>query len=163
MSIDELLNIVDYGISFYSDDHLGNRFTVLEYYALTDVEPLNLKKVALAKNRRSTALKLQIFDEKNLWNYSNVDMNSRLRLEHSIRGRELTIEDKILIKDFIEKEGYPLIDGVFDMVARHYVELGIESASKENISSKVIATYNNAENKVKDTKSKVYQKHLKVR
>lgn len=146
------LDVIEYGIKFYRDKKLGNRFSLLEYYALTDIRPTDLSKIAYRQKRTGTGLALRIFNDKNFWLSQKLDMSSKLRLKHSVKGRELTPDDKLLIKDTIEQEGYPLIDGVFDMIARHYVEHGIEYASKENIRNQVISSYNRAKG-IYDVKS----------
>ncbi len=144
MTNNELLDVVEYGIKFYRNEELGNRFSLLEYYALTDIDPITLSKIAYKQRRVSIGLTLRVFSDKTFWVSQKLDMSSRLRLTHSIKGRELTPEDKLLIKDIMEEEGYPLMDGVFDMIARHYVEHGVESVAKENIRNQVISSYNTA-------------------
>lgn len=150
MQINELLDVIEYGIKFYRNEDLGNRFSLLEYYALTDIRPTDLSKIAYRQKRTGTGLALRIFNDKNFWLSQKLDMSSKLRLKHSVKGRELTPDDKLLIKDTIEQEGYPLIDGVFDMIARHYVNQGIESVTKDIISAQVISAYNNAKG-IKET------------
>lgn len=148
----DLLDVIEYGIKFYRDKKLGNRFSLLEYYSLTDIKPLDLSRIAYQQKRVSVGLTLRVFSEKYFWLSRPLDMGSRLNLNHSIKGHELTPDDKFLIKNAIEQEEYPLVDGVFDMMARHYVEHGIEYASKENIRNQVISSYNRAKG-IYDVKS----------
>ena len=146
----DLLDVIEYGIKFYRDKKLGNRFSLLEYYSLTDIKPLDLSRIAYQQKRVSVGLALRLFSEKYFWLSRPLDMESRLNLNHSIKGHELTPDDKFLIKNAIEQEEYPLIDGVFDMIARHYVNQGIESVTKDIISAQVISAYNNAKG-IKET------------
>ena len=68
-------------------------------------------------------------------------MDERLTMFHSVKGYELTQDDKLSIYQKLTDEGYPLIDSVFDMAARYYVEFGIDSISKEQIRNDVKSSY----------------------
>ena len=142
MKINEVLDVIEYGVKYYRNPITGNKINLIEYYSLTDLSPVELGKIALANKRPMLNLALREFDDKCYWLLKPVDMEARLRLFHSIKGRELTADDKLTIKEKLEQEGFPFVDGVYDIAARLYVNSGVDSISRENIRNSMISNYN---------------------
>lgn len=151
MKINEVLDVVEYGIKYYRNPKTGNKMNLMEYYSFTDLSPKELGKVALSNKRAMLNLALINMHDKCYWQLKPLDMSARLRLFHSIKGRELTADDKLTIRDKLQQEGFPLVDGVYDIAARYYVEGGVDSISKENIRNAVILSYNKAHNLEENT------------
>jgi len=138
----ELLKVVDYAFREYKDDKLGNKFGLMEYYSLTDLDPNELAKLARRHDKVSLSNSLLKFDNAFSWLKLEAPMNERLRLYHAVAGHELTPEDKLTICDKLKSEGYPLMDGIYNYAARIYVTQGVDAISKEVISDKIIKFYN---------------------
>ena len=113
---------------------------LLEYFAFADVPPKELAKVADRKKNNGLAYCLREYHEKVYFGLEPLNLEARLGLFHSVRGHVLTADEKLSIKEKLELEGYPLIDGVFDVAARYFVESGcdLDSISKENVQSVVL-------------------------
>lgn len=148
----ELLNIVEYGFNNYIDDKLNNKFGLMEYYSLTDLEPNQLSRVARRNKKASLATTLLKFSEDFYWLRQPVKMDEKLKLLHAVAGHELTQDEKLTIHDKLKEEGFPLIEGIFNYAARLFVTQGIDSISKEQIREKIVKFYNDAHG-VKSNKS----------
>lgn len=140
----ELLNIVEWGLRAYRDKNLGNKFGLMEYYSLTDLEPNILARMARRNKKASLANSLLKFTEDFYWLRQEINMSEKLRLLHAAGGHELTADEKLSIYDKIKEEGYPTIEGIFNYSARLFVSQGIDSISKEEIRTRVIDSYNDA-------------------
>ena len=142
MDINETLNVIDFGMRHYKNATTGKKMNLLEYYSVTDITPIELSDYAYRNGSKSTAIVLRTYDERVFWNSRPLNMISRLSLFYSIRGYELTPEDKLAIRDKLEVEGFPLMEGIFDLAARKYVSEGIEAISKSKIRDEIITSYN---------------------
>lgn len=140
----ELLNIVEWGLKSYRDKNLGNKFGLMEYYSLTDLEPNVLARMARRNKKASLANSLSKFTEDFFWLRQEIKMSEKLRLLHAAGGHELTADEKLSIYDKIKEEGYPTFEGIFNYSARLFVSQGIDSISKEKIRTKIIDSYNSA-------------------
>jgi hypothetical protein len=144
MKMNEVLDVVEFGFKYYRNPKSGNRINLLEYYALTDLTPKQLSKEASSAKKYALNFYLAEFDEQCFFLQRPLDMDARLRLFHAFKGRELTADDKLTIKEKLEQEGFPLFDGVYDLAARYYVESGVDSITKENVRRTIITCYNSA-------------------
>lgn len=155
MNID--LKVMEYAVKFYRDEELSRRFSLIDYYALSDISPKELAAVARKQKSVSTSVALVAFDNNTYYGSRPVNMAERLTCFHSVKGYELTVDDKMAIYDKLSQEGYPLMTGIYDVAARYYVMYGIDSISKENIRGKIIESYNTAKgiSTVKEEKSNV--------
>lgn len=144
MDINELLDVVDYAIGRYKSKALGNRFSLLEYFSLTDIEPRDLTKIANNNKRRNLGNRISAFAENHYFGLCKVDMGKKLRNFHSIHGYELTPDDKLNIEMKLAEEKLPLIEEIYDLAARYYVDKGVDYISKEAIRNSVIESYNKA-------------------
>ena len=140
----ELLNIVEWGLKSYRDKNLSNKFGLMEYYSLTDLEPSVLARMARRNKKASLANRLSKFIEDFFWLSQEIKMSEKLRLLHAVGGHELTADEKLSIYDKIKEEGYPTFEGIFNYSARLFVSQGIDSISKEKIRTKIIDSYNSA-------------------
>ncbi len=140
----ELLNLVEWGLKSYRDEKLGNKFGLMEYYSLTDLEPNILARMARRNKKASLANSLSKFTEDFFWLRQEINMSEKLRLLHAAGGHELTADEKLSIYDKIKEEGYPTFEGIFNYSARLFVSQGIDSISKEEIRTKIIDSYNSA-------------------
>ena len=140
----ELLNIVEWGLKSYRDKNLGNKFGLMEYYSLTDLEPNVLARMARINKKVSLANSLSKFTEDFFWLRKKIKMSEKLRLLHAVGGHELTADEKLSIYDKIKEEGYPTFEGIFNYSARLFVSQGIDSISKEKIRTKIIDSYSSA-------------------
>lgn len=138
---DELLDLIEYAMKQYRSTTFGRRAGFMEYYSLTDIPPRELAAIARRQGRRSLSVVLTSFDSASYYQTREVKMDERLTMFHSVKGYELTQDDKLSIYQKLIDEGYPLIDSVFDMAARYYVEFGIDSISKEQIRDDVNSSY----------------------
>jgi len=138
VNIDQTLDIIEFGIKNYKNPKTNKKLNLLEYYSFTDLSPRDLATLANGKENTGLAFYLREYHEKVYFGLEPLNLEARLGLFHSIRGHVLTADEKLTIKEKLEEEGYPLIDGVFDMAARYYVEGGIDSISKENVQSTVL-------------------------
>lgn len=148
----ELLNIVEYGLKAYRDDKLDSKFGLAEYYALTDLEPNQLSRVARRNKKASLANSLLKFADDYYWLRQPVKMDEKLRLLHAVAGHELTQDEKLTIYDKLKEEGFPIMEGIFNYAARLFVTQGVDSISKEKIREKVVNYYNEAHG-IKSNKS----------
>lgn len=137
MENDETLKVISQGIRYYKSD-LGNNFSLLEYYSFTNVKPKELIKIAHSKKMRSIALDIAKFNDTNFWNQLDLNIDETIRLYHSVNSRELDKSDKMLIIRTLIDEGYPLLDGLYRVAARYYVNFGIDSILKKNIRNRVL-------------------------
>ncbi len=166
MENDETLKIISQGIRYYKSD-LGNNFSLLEYYSFTNVKPKELIKIAHSKKMRSIALDIAKFNDTNFWNQLDLNVEETIRLYHSINSKELGESDKRLILKTLIDEGYPLLDGIYRIAARYYVNFGIDSILKENVRTRVLEKqYENCSNKhcnptINEKKVLIKQKTLK--
>jgi len=144
LEMNEVLNLLEFGFKYYRNPKTGNRINLLEYYSITDLTPKQLSKEAANIKKHLLNFYLTSFDEKCFFLQRPLDIEARLRLFHSVKGKELTADDKLTIKEKLEQEGFPLFDGVFDLAARYYVESGVDAITKENIRKTIITSYNNA-------------------
>ena len=140
----ELLNIVEWGLRAYRDKNLGNKFGLMEYYSLTDLEPNILARMARRNKKASLANSLLKFTEDFYWLRQEINMSEKLKLLHAAGGHELTADEKLSIYDKIKEEGYPTFEGIFNYSARLFASQGIDSISKEEIRTRVIDSYNSA-------------------
>ena len=58
----ELLNVVEYSLRAYHDSKLGNKFGLMEYYSITDLDPNELSKLARMYNKINLSNSLLIFN-----------------------------------------------------------------------------------------------------
>lgn len=144
MDIKEVLDLVEFGLKYYRNAETGKRMNLMEYYSVTDLSPKDLGKVALKHGRQTLNIYLREYDDQYYWHMKPLDMQLRMRLFHSVKGRALTAEDKLTIKEKMEQENFPLTDGVFDFAARQYVINGVDSISKEQIRNRIITSFNKA-------------------
>jgi len=157
IEINKFLNVMEYGIKYYSAG-LRHKFTMLEYYALTDLTPSELAMVAqgleterraagkpltLSDKKRNSriSLALRCFDLKYEWENSPLKIDEVMRCNHSICGREITQEDKLTIINTLKQEGYPLVRGVYYPAVHNYYEKGAEGLLKENIINDIYNAY----------------------
>lgn len=140
----ELLNVVEWGLRAYRDEKLGNKFGLMEYYALTDLEPNLLARSARRNKKASLANSLLKFTEDYYWLRQEVNMSEKLRLLHAAAGHELTSDEKLTIYDKLKEEEFPTQEGVYNYAARLFVTQGVEVISKEEIRTRVINAYNSA-------------------
>lgn len=138
MKINELLDVIEYGLTYYRSESSNQAMNLIEYFSFTDITPLELSKLAFKQENRKMGLYLLDFSERNYWLLKPLDLSKKLNLYHSIKDYVLTPEDKINIKEKLEQEGYPLLEGVFDQAARSYVTEGIDSISREKIRDSII-------------------------
>ena len=146
MNIDEVLDVIEYGIKYYRSANFI-RFGVIEYYSLTDIHPGDLSKIAQCKRGQSLGSALRIFAERQYWNLNEIKEETRLATFYSIHDHELTKDEKLSIISKMKDEGFPLIDGIFDASARIFMSKGIEGISREKIRKDVINEYNFATGK----------------
>jgi len=146
MEIKDLLKVVGYAINFYRDNEYNNKFGLMEYYSLTDIEPRELAKYAREDNNKYLSSSIIHFDVNNYWLKVEVNMKQKFKFHHSINGYELTDEDKLTIFEKLKSENLPLMEGIFDYAAIQYVTKGVDSISKEQIKNKVIEAYNASHN-----------------
>lgn len=137
MTIDETIKVITQGIRYYESD-LGIGFSLLEYYAFTDIEPAELAKLTHKNKLGSTAATIVKFRDRNFWNSINLNVEETINLYHSINNKELSKNDKKIIIETLDKEGYPLLDGIYRIAARYYVNFGVESILKENVRERVL-------------------------
>lgn len=137
MNFNETIKIISQGIRYYESD-LGIRFSLLEYYAFTDITPDELAKEAYKEKMRPAATTITKFRDKNFWNSINLNVEETISLYHSINGKELSENDKRIIIETLKDEGYPLLDGIYRVAARNYVNFGVESILKENVRQRVL-------------------------
>lgn len=137
----ELLDLIEYAMKQYRSNTFGRRAGFIEYYSLTDIPPKELAAIARRQGRKSLSVVLTSFDSDSYYQTREVRMNERLNLFHSVKGYELTQDDKLSIHQKLVSEGYPLIDSIFDMAARYFVEFGIDSISKEQIKEDISSSY----------------------
>lgn len=145
MELEELFSVIEYGIKYYYGMS-GNRFSMLEYYALTDISPRELGSAAKKMKELGKAAAFRDFAFKYEWKNRNINMESRLSLFHSINDYVLTKEDKLAIYTKLCEEKYPLTNAVFDMAAYHYVNCGIDSLSKDVIKEHLMNSYYEVKN-----------------
>lgn len=142
MDINEVLNAVEYGIKGYYNKNTSKKMNLLEYYSITDITPRELSTIAGNMGRQGLHFVIREYNEINYWLQKPLDLPSRLKLFYSVKGYELTPDDKIAIADKLKEEGFPLLDGIFDLAIRYYCQSGIESISKEKIRNDFIKEYN---------------------
>lgn len=138
MSNENLLKIVEYGLGKYRNSQTNVKMNLIEYYSLTDLEPHSLESLAYKENQDELAKQIHRFGMENYWARKAVDMSEKLRLTHSIRGHELTQDEKLTIFEKLLSEGYPIVEGIYNVAARIYVNEGIDAVSKEKISEPLI-------------------------
>lgn len=160
MDIKETINIISYAIKQYKSDDLKMRFSLLEYYSITDIPPFELSKIAFRSKMNSQGQAIYNFADSNFWNQKDVDIPEKLRCFHSFNGKELTNDDKLTIIDKINEEGYPLIDGIYNRTAFCYANN--YNFAKESIREKVLNDYYNKNSRIgqKQTEAKVLKKTL---
>ena len=146
MEINELLDVVEYSIKNYYNDQAKTKFSLIEYYSLTDIKPTHLEKIAHSIGRNSSVLWLRDFGLQYSWLLQDINVSQRLNNFHAIGNYELTTDDKLSIIDKLKEEGYPLCEGVYNSAARIFVHEGIDAISKEKISKQVTEFYDKTKN-----------------
>lgn len=139
MKKQELYVLLEKELKKRSNVGINEKFNLLDYYSFTSLKPEELAVVARTDKKPSLALNLITFGETFSWLSREINMNDRLKNFYSIYGHEFTPDEKLTIYEKIREEGYPLIDGVYDVAARMYVMEGIDAISKEKIREKVVA------------------------
>jgi len=140
MEIKTLLDIVNYSINNYKNEE-GNRFSVIDYFSLCDIKVIDLSHIAITSNRKDVSRKLVGFNQKSFLGLLDLDIPQKMKDLHSINGVVLTDEDKLTIIEKIKAEGFPLVEGIYNYVARQYILHGIDSISRDRIRDRVIQNY----------------------
>lgn len=140
----ELLNVIEWGLRAYRDKKLDNKFGLMEFYSLTDLEAKQVARLARKYKKASLANSVLKFNEDYYWLRQNVNMSEKLRLMHAAAGHELTADEKLTIYEKLQSEGFPNQEGVFNYAARLFVTEGVDSISKEGIKTRVMTAYNEA-------------------
>ena len=86
MDIKQILDVVEYGIKYYKDDELNVRFSLYDYYSITDISPKDLADLALINRNTNACRVIRGFDARQHWNQKQVDMSKRLILYHAINN-----------------------------------------------------------------------------
>lgn len=153
MNIKETINIIDYAIKYYRDKEFDRKFSLLEYYSITDISPKDLAKIAYKEKMIPQGAAIISFNDLQCWSLKEVDVSTKLKDFHSFNGVELTSDDKLAIVDKINYEGYPLIEGIYDRTAFYYANN--QEFTKESIREKIMNKYNNCSH---SRKAKVLKK-----
>lgn len=161
MNIKETVDLVMFAVQKYRDQDTKRGFSLLEYYSITELSPIELVREANKIKLSSRCATILNFHEKNFWNSMELKMDDRFKHFHSFNGVELTQNDKLSIYERLISKGYPLLEGVYDREAYFYANNF--DFSKEEIKERIVTAYNNANpnKKITDTTTKKDVKILK--
>ena len=159
MDIDDLLNIFNYRVKVHKEGKYTKNLSLLEYYSLTDIEFKKMARIAYDHQLKSLAAYFRDFANKQYMLFKQLDITEELNSYHSIRGYELTADDKLTVFEKLRQENFPLLSGVYEVAVKYYVAEGVEGISKEKIRQDIIYLYNTSHNKTLiDMDSKSAQK-----
>lgn len=111
--------------------------SVLDYCALTSKPITEVINFFRGHNDFSTANKLNSFYKANLNGFKPINYPQLYSGKTIVKGREITKDDITNIKNIIDKNGYPQINGIYLKVRAAYLEDRIFDISKENVKEKL--------------------------
>jgi len=139
MDIKEIIDLVAFGIKRYQEEGTGKRFSLMEYYSITNISPAELAKIAYSNRMQSQGTAILMFSDAQYWLTKDIDIVEKLNHHHSFNNVVLTRNDKLAIVDKMISEEYPLLEGIYNRAA-YYHAYGI-NFSKEMIKNKLEDAY----------------------
>ncbi len=141
---DNILDCIEFGIKYSKSP-----FTLLHYYAFTELDPQELSTYASKKRRNSLAVGIRNFGQKATKYAKKLDEEKVQCCNFGNNERVLTKEELNIIYEKMKYEGYPLLDVVFFEACKRYFLSGIDAISKQNVRKEIIAIRNKTLNKTK--------------
>ena len=139
--INQFFDIMLHCMRYYNDPEFRNHFGLFEYYSMTDMSPKELAKVARKFGNVSLAANLIEFDVKQFWHSIETNETKIMACDQIVNSKCFLKKDKLTIIETLDKEGYPLIDGVYYGASRRYGYYGVKGILKETTRNKLIEFY----------------------
>lgn len=138
----ELMEVLHYALTYYRDDEFKCRLNTLEYFAFTELSPLEFATVARECGYDMISRKLVNFYYKSGSFFYNTSYDKMMNVHYQLKGKVLTLADKDKIYNILVNEEMPILSGVCDFAMRKYALDGEEALDSKNIRAKVINAYN---------------------